>query len=208
MKNKWAVPLILSVCCLMGCHSKNILSTPQLSVKVVESIPNTSAPDWVNSTTEFWEAKGYYYYRGTAEGMTNLEAAKRAGNASARTNMAEQVKSTIRSEFARALEAGNYDDSTGGYLKDVFFSAVDNLTVNGIVMQETYLQRLSESDGLQERMYYRAYVLARISVQDYNGVVKRAFTDTKAQVQANKSAKELVKETEARFWGNQGEDKQ
>lgn len=128
--------------------------------------------------------------------------------ATARTNMAEQVKSTIRSEFARALEAGNYDDSTGGYLKDVFFSAVDNLTVNGIVMQETYLQRLLESDGLQERMYYRAYVLARISVQDYNGVVKRAFTDTKAQVQANKSAKELVKETEARFWGNQGEDKQ
>ena len=65
-----------------------------------------------------------------------------------------------------------------------------------------------ESDGLQERMNYSAYVLARISVQDYNGVVKRAFTDTKAQVQANKSAKELVKETEARFWGNQGEDRQ
>lgn len=208
MKNTWVVPLVISAWLFVGCSSKNIVSTPQLNVKVVETIPNTSAPSWVNATTEFWEAKGFYYYRGTAEGMTNLEAAKRAGNASARTNMAEQVKSTIRNEFARALESGNYDENTGGYLKDIFFSAVDNLTVNGIVMQESYLQRLLESDSVQERMYYRAYVLARISVKDYNTVVRRAFSDTKAQVAANKSAKELVKETETRFWGQQGENKQ
>lgn len=203
MTKNWIVPLCMGAMLLVGCSSKNIISTPQLNVKVLESIPQTAMPDWVSSTTEFWEAKGYYYYRGTAEGYSNLEAAKRAANASARTNMAEQVKNTVRSEFARALESGNYDENTGGYLKDVFFSAVDNLTVNGIVMQESYLQHLLESDGLQERLYYRAYVLARISVKDYNGVVRRAFSDTKAQVEANKSAKELVKETETRFWAQQ-----
>lgn len=208
MQNKWVVPLVMGVCLLAACSSKNVISTPQLSVKVLETIPQTSAPEWVNSTTEFWEAKGYYYYRGTAEGYTNLEAAKRAGAASARTNMAEQVKSTIRSEFARALESGNYDDTTGGYLKDVFFSAVDNLSVSGIVIQESYLQHLLETTGLQERMYYRAYVLARISVKDYNSVVHRAFSDTKAQTQANKSAKELVKETEARFWAEQNKNEE
>ena len=106
----------------------------------------------------------------------------------------------MRNEFSRALEAGQYEETTGGYLKDVFFSAVDNLTLSGIVVSESYLQHLLETGDAQDRLYYRAYVLAKVSVKDYRQLVQTAFSDTKAQVHANKSAKQLAQETEARFW--------
>lgn len=192
---------------LGACTTKNVVSGPKMNIKVVENIPNVAAPSWVNDTKDFWEAKGNYYYKGTAEGFTNLEAAKRAASASARTSLAEQVKSVVRSEFTRALESGSYDDTTGGYLKDVFLSVVDNLELSGIVIRESYSQRLLETNGFQEKMYYRSHVLASVSVQDYNKLVKNAFDKTNAQISANKSAKELAKEAEARFWAEQEKNK-
>lgn len=204
MKNNLLFGVLLAGLGLMtACSSKNMVKTPQLSVKVLETIPATSAPDWVNSTQEFWEKGGTYFYRGTAEGYTNLETAKRAASAGARVSIAEQVKNVVRNEFSRAMEAGAYDDTTGGYLKDVFFSAVDNLTLSGVQIRESYLQHLLETGDMSERMYYRAYVLASISKADYNKLVRAAFTDTKAQVSANKSAKQLAAETEERFWKQQ-----
>lgn len=204
MKKNLIFGLLLTGIGLMAaCSSKNMVKTPQLSVKILETIPATSAPVWVNSTQEFWEKGGYYFYRGTAEGYTNLEAAKRAAAAGARVSIAEQVKNVVRNEFSRAMEAGAYDDTTGGYLKDVFFSAVDNLTLSGVQIRESYLQHLLEKGDMSERIYYRAYVLASISKADYNKLVRAAFTDTKAQISANKSAKQLAAETEERFWKQQ-----
>ncbi len=203
--NKQMMLVLLSagIVLLGACSSKNVINTPQLSVKVVETIPASAAPSWVDSTQEFWEKGGQYFYRGTAEGFTNLEAAKRAAAANARVNLAEQVKNVVRNEFSRALEAGAYDENTGGYLKDVFFSAVENITLSGVQVRESYLQRLLETGDINERLYYRAYVLSSISKTDYNKLVRAAFSDTKAQVAANKSAKQLALETEARFWQQQ-----
>lgn len=204
MKKKLMLGLLVAGVGLMNaCSSKNVVKTPQINVKVVETIPAASAPDWVNSTQEFWEKAGQYFYRGTAEGFTNLEAAKRAAAANARVSLAEQVKNIVRNDFARALEAGAYDETTGGYLKDVFFSSVDNLTLSGVQIRESYLQHLLETGDMNERFYYRAYVLASISKSDYNKLVRAAFSDTKAQIAANKSAKQLAAETEARFWAQQ-----
>ena len=201
--SKKIILFVLGLCFFAACSSTG----PKTSIKVLETIPNISEPSWVKVSNEYWEAKGVYYYRGTSEGLTNLEAAKRAANASAKTNLAEQVKSTVRAEFSRALEAGNYDETTGGYLKDTFFSAVDNLTLSGVALKESYLQHILQSDGINEKMYYRAYALATVSVEDYKKLVKSAFSNTNAQVAANKSAKELAKETEERFWAAQEKNK-
>lgn len=201
MKKELMLCLLLAgVGLISACSTKNVLQTPQLNVKVVETIPATSAPDWVNSTQEFWEKGGQYFYRGTAEGFTNLEAAKRAAAANARVSLAEQVKNVVRSEFSRALEAGVYDETTGGYLKDVFSSVVDNLPLSGVQIRESYLQHLLEISDMSQRLYYRAYILASLSKSDYNKLVRAAFSDTKAQIAANKSAKQLAVETEDRFW--------
>ena len=211
MKKKLLLGLLIAGVGLMSaCSSKNMVKTPRLSVQVVETIPATSAPDWVNSTQDFWEKGGIYFCRGTAEGFTNLEIAKRAAVANARVSLAEQVKNVVRNEFSRALEAGAYDDTTGGYLKDVFFSAVDNITLSGVQIRESYLQHLLETGDMNERFYYRAYVLSSISKSNYNKLVRAAFSDTKAQVAANKNAKQLAAETEARFLAQQekAEEKQ
>ena len=93
------VLFILSLCFLVACASTGSKS----NIKVLEAIPNIAEPSWVKTSNEYWEKKGIYYYRGTSEGLTNLEAAKRAATASAKTNLAEQVKSTIRAEFSKAL---------------------------------------------------------------------------------------------------------
>lgn len=198
----WAVCL---ACCgfLTACSSADKIKSNHFEVKVIESIPQTGMPDWVNQTKEFWQTKGQFYYRGTAEGFTNLEAAKRAAAANARIQLAEQIKSVVRSEFSRALEAEAYDEATGGYLKDVFFSAVENLTLSAVSVRESYLQRLLESGALSERIYYRAYVLVSIDEKDYRRLVLAAFSDTKQQVAANKSAKALAAVTEERFWQQQ-----
>ena len=194
--------LLLSVAIFAGCKGAQV-HADQVRVQVVETIPAVDAPKWVNRSNEFWEEKQRYFYRGVSEGFTNLETAKRAAQASVQAGIAEQVKNTVRNEFSRALEAGMYDETTGGYLKDIFFAAVENMTLSGVRMQESYLQRLHETGAGRDKLYYRAYVLGSISKQDYVKLVRMAFTDTKAQVAANKSAKQLVSETEARFWQQQ-----
>jgi hypothetical protein len=191
---------LISCVLLAGCGGGSNIQTKTASVKVLESIPNISTPKWVDSAEDFKEENGSYTYRGMSEGMTNLVAARRSAQANAQTNIAEQVKNTARVEFSQAMEAGSYDENTGGYLKDTFFSAVNNLTLSGVKITSSYAQRLAETTASGERIYYRAYVQASLSKDDYKQLVQRAFSDTKAQVTANKSAKELVAETEKRFW--------
>lgn len=204
MKKVCVFVCVLSCALLAACSSGYRKADPDLfAVQVIETIPQVPAPDWVAKTQEFWQEKTRYYYRGTAEGFTNLEAAKRAASANARISLAEQVKTIVREEFSRALEASAYEAATGGYLKDVFFSAVENLTLSGVAIRQSYVQRLLERNELSERVYYRAYVLASIEQKDFTRLVQAAFNDTKQQVAANKSAKDLAAVTEKRFWQQQ-----
>ena len=193
--------LVLS---LAGCGGKALGP----NVKVIETIPaNVSSPKWVESTKEFWEEKGAYFYRGLTEGMTNIQASKRSAQATAVTQMAEQIKATIRNEFSYALEAGAYDPTSGGYVKDVFMSVVDNLAVSGAVAIESYSQKVAEiTDGNDGKVYWRSYVLLKIKEEDYKKLVKAAFDKTGAQLGANKSAKELTKETEKRFFEKEAQN--
>jgi hypothetical protein len=172
---------------------------------VLETIPNTSTPDWVNNAADFWEENGNYFYRGISEGMTSIAAARRSAQAAAFTQIAEQVKAVIRVEFSRAMEATAYNDASGEYLKDVFFSVVDNLTISGAIVKESFAQRISETnkETKTSKIYYRAYSLAQISSQDYKKLVAGAFDKTGAQVQANQSAKELSEAVEKRFFEGQ-----
>jgi len=194
--------LLLSVATFAACKGGQVRTEP-VRISVVETIPATEAPKWVNGPQDFWEEKQTYFYRGVSEGFTNLETARRAAQAVVQTGIAEQVKNTVRVEFSRALESGMYDETTGGYVKDVFFSAVENLTLSGVRINESYIQRLQEIGENRDKLYYRAYVLGSIGKKDYQQLISRAFADTKAQVSANQSAKQLVAETEARFWQKQ-----
>ncbi|MDR2708487.1 MAG: hypothetical protein LBC07_00725 [Elusimicrobiota bacterium] len=178
-----------------------------ITLVILETIPNTESPAWVNNTDDFWEEGGNYFYRGMAEGMTNLGAARRSAQAAAVTQIAEQVKSTVRVEFSRALEAAAYEEESGTYLKDVFFSVVDNLNLTGVAVKGSYSQRISETnrDTGTTKVYYRSYVLAQLSQQDFKRLVANAFDKTNTQMKSNQGAKELSQQVESRFFAAQGQ---
>jgi hypothetical protein len=201
MKKVLSLAMIFSFVFLAACSSK--MAQREVKITVLEKIPNIAQPKWVSSTAEFWEEKGSYFYRGMSEGMTNLEAARRAAGASAQERIVEQVKQVVRVEFSRALEGGAYDANTGAYLKNTFFSVVDNLTVSGIKIKETYTERLNEFDGINNKTYFRSYCLAEISQNDYKKLVANAFSKTGAQIKSNESAKEISAQVEKRFFDAQ-----
>ena len=209
---KWIFMLAVLVLgwTLFSCAKSGDIKKAELKATIVERIPDISEPDWVKKTNDFWEEKGFYVYRGLSEGIGNLQASRRAAEASAKAALAEQVKVVVRSEFSSALEASGGDANAGQYLKDIFFSAVENLTLSGVIVKESYSQKLFEGDGYGGgKTYYRSYVLAQVSIDDYRKMVAAAFNKTNSQVgAANKSAKELSKETEERFWKQQEKDVQ
>lgn len=186
----------------VGCAStgNQISQSDQMKMSVIETVPRGDQPSWVKDGKDYFEKDSKMYYVSVAEGFGNLEASKRASFASAQTKVAEQVKNTIGVEFGRSLEAGAYEESTGGYLKDVFMSNVEKIQVSGIVAESTYSEKIQEQNGYDSKVYWRTYTLASLPISTYKDLVRRAFTDTSKQVEQNKSAKELLKEAESRFY--------
>ncbi|MDR0485953.1 MAG: hypothetical protein LBH29_04430, partial [Elusimicrobiota bacterium] len=139
----------------------NLKDAPKITV--IEKVPNISTPKWVERSQDFWEEKGSYFYRGMSEGMTNVQASRRAAEAAATTALAQQVKATVRNEFTNALESESYNSTTGGYLKDIFFSVVDNLTISGAAVSESFSEHISMASDTENKVYWRSYVLVRIN---------------------------------------------
>lgn len=201
MKKLLAVSFSFMFFGLVGCVSKGqISSVDQVKTTVLETIPKGDQPKWVASGKEYYKEDSKMFYVAVAEGFANLEASKRASFAAAQTKVAEQVKNTIGVEFGRSLETGMNEDTTGGYLKDVFMSNVNKLSVSGIAVESTYTEKIQEQKGSDSKVYYRTYSLVSIPEATYKDLVKKAFDDTSAQVAQNKSAKDLLNEAEKRFY--------
>ena len=184
--------------------SRVLVKRDKTRVVIVESIPRTAEPKWVKSTKEFWEKKGSYFYRGMSQGYTDPEVSKQDAEAVARTSLARQIRVVLRDEFRRALEAQKQDPTIGGYLSDSFVSVVENLEVTGSVLVDSYCQRIQEeSHKTVLRDYWRTYALVKLPLGEYEKCAKRAFENLKVQVEANESAKDLLEETEERFWEQQ-----
>jgi hypothetical protein len=182
--------LIVATCLLIqACATSGI--------KVIDTIPAISRPDWVKSTKEFWQKKNDFYFRGWAQGYADPEIQKLDALASAKSALARQVKSIIREEFKRALEGQKYDPTTGGYLSETFVSVVDNLEVTGAVLADSYNERIKEKSGAD---YWRSYVLVKLPREEYEKCVKQAFANLRAQVRANMRARDLAEQAEKRFF--------
>ena len=193
---------------ITSCASKKgqISKEDQVKIAVLETIPDGGQPKWVKDGREHYIEDGKMYYVSVAEGFNNLEASKRASFASAQTKVAEQVKNTIGIEFGRSLETGMYEETTGGYLKDVFMSNVNKLDISGVTVESTYTEKIQEQKGKESKVYYRTYSLVSIPEDTYKNLVKRAFDDTSEQVQQNKSAKQLLEEAESRFYNKTSQE--
>lgn len=201
MKKLLAVAVSCMFVGLIGCASKGkIAQEDQVKISIIETVPRGDQPNWVKDGKDYFEKDSKMYYMAVSEGFGNLEASKRASSAAVQTKIVEQVKNTIGIEFGRSLETGAYEESTGGYLKDVFMSNVNKVNVSGIVIESTYNEKIQEQKGSESKVYWRSYSLASLPVATYKDLVKRAFDDTSKQVEQNKSAKEMLQEAEARFY--------
>ncbi|MFA7074343.1 MAG: hypothetical protein WC234_04035 [Endomicrobiaceae bacterium] len=204
MKKLFVVAFSFMFLGLVGCASTGkVSSSDQVKITVLETIPKGDQPSWVKSGKDFYKENAKMFYVAVSEGFTNLEASKRASFASAQTKVAEQVKNTIGVEFGRSLETGMYEESTGGYLKDVFMSNVNKINISGVVVESTYSEKIQEQKGGDSKVYYRTYSLVSIPEATYQDLVKRAFSDTSAQVSQNKSAQDLLVEAEKRFYNKE-----
>lgn len=184
--------------------SRVLVKRGDTRVVIVETIPRIEEPKWVKSTKEFWEKKDSYFYRGMSQGYTDPEVAKQDAEAVARTSLARQIKVVLRDEFRRAMEAQKQDPTIGGYLSDSFVSVVENLEITGSVLVDSYCQRIQEiSHKTVLRDYWRTFAKVELPRGEYEKCAKRAFENLKVQVQANESAKDLLEETEERFWEQQ-----
>lgn len=183
---------------VVGCGSSVNHSRSAPRITVLERIP-ARTPSWVRSDAQFSQTRTTFTYRGISEGFTSLNAAKRAAEASAKTRIAEHIKSTISAEFVRVLESQMYDATTGGYLRDIFISSVDRLEVSGIIIRSTYSEKIAETSALGERIFYRSFALAELSRDDFQRLVDRAFSSARQQTATNQSAREALADAEQRF---------
>ena len=202
MKKMLALVMSCMFVGLIGCASTGDKISPgdQVKIKVIETVPKGNQPDWVKDGKDYFEKDSKMYYVSVAEGFGNLEASKRASMAAAQTKIAEQIKNTIAVEFGRSLEAGAYEESAGGYLKDVFLSNVNKVNISGVVIESTYSEKIQEQKGSEGKLYWRTYSLSSLPISTYKDLVKRAFDDTSKQVEENKSAKQMLQEAEKRFY--------
>lgn len=193
---------------LIGCASNQtqkptaIAESPQLKKTVIEKVPNIN-PDWIAKESFIKEGKRFVV--GFVEGFTNLQSSKIAAGNAAKTRFAQQIKDTFTAETASAIESGLYNDETGGYVKEVFYSSIDKLKVDGIMLEEIYSEQIQEQNGSVNKIYWRSYCLASIPEAKYKEVVDRAFDETENQVRKakqtkqNESAKQLVEKLKEKF---------
>jgi UDP-glucose 6-dehydrogenase len=131
-----------------------------------------------------------------SEGMTNIEASKRAAGASAQQSFAESVKQTVAAQLGAAIEAEGGGEADN-VLSSAFVSVVDNLTTSGVKVIKYYSERVFDRE--KNMTYYRTYALAQISERDYDRLVGNAFNKTEEQVKANKNARDLLEQAESRI---------
>ncbi len=193
---------------LVGCASTAsqkptvITESQQIKKTIIEKVPNIN-PDWIAKTSFIKDGKRFVV--GFAEGFTNLQASRTAAGTFAKTRFAQQIKDTFTAETASAIESGLYSDDTGGYVREVFYSSIDKLQVDGIMLEENYSEQIQEQDGSSNKIYWRSYCLASIPEAKYKEVVARAFDETENQIKKekqakqNESAKQLVEKLKEKF---------
>lgn len=197
--------------CLVGCASSQtqkptvIAESQQIKKTVIEKVPNIN-PDWISKESFIKDGKRFVI--GFVEGFTNLQSSKIAAGNAAKTRFAQQIKDTFTAESASAIESGVGDSETGGYVKEVFYSSIDKLKVDGIMLEETYSEQIQEQNGSVNKIYWRSYCLASIPESKYKEVVDRAFDETENQIKKekqtkqNESAKQLVEKLKEKFDNN------
>ena len=195
---------------LVGCASTSNTvsgtSVQKLQKIVVDRIPggpNGSAPKWTEKIGKDDKSeKEKIYYVASIDGYEDVDASKKVAISEAQSLFANEIKLEIRQRGANAIEQyGKSSDNKGEYVKNIFISAVKDLKVQGLAIEDVYSEQIQEIQGSDSKLYWRTYTRVSITKDNYNKVAKSAFDKTKTEISPqDKSAKKLVEEAEEDFY--------
>ena len=178
----------------------------KFQINVVDRIPggpNGSQPKWAeNIGKDDKSDKEKIYYVASIDGYEDVDVSKKVAISEAQTLFAQEIKLEIRQRGANAIEQyGKSLDNKGDYVKNIFISAVKDLKVQGLAVEDIYSERIQEIQGSESKLYWRTYTRVSISRANYDKVAQMAFDKTKTAISPqDKSAKKLVEDAEVGFF--------
>ena len=191
----------------VGCASSQtqkptvIAESQQIKKTIIEKVPNIN-PDWIAKGDFIKDGKQFVL--GFSEGFSSLQASRISAGNSARMRFSQLIKDKFKSSTLDSLKA-RYGEEVGGIVEATFYSATDNITVDGIMFEEYYSEQIQEQSGSNNKVYWRSYCLASTPQAKYKEAVERAYNETAKQIKKeqkikNDEAEELGKELKKRFY--------
>lgn len=210
MKKSLAVVVSFMFLGVVGCASTgNTIkgtSVSKLQKEVVDRIPggvNGSQPKWAERIGKDDKSeKGKIFYVASIEGYEDVDVSKKVSISEAQSLFVQEMKLELEQRGANSFEQlGKSSDNTGNYVKNIFLSAVRNLKVQGLTVEDIYSEQIQEIQGSESKLYWRTYTRISITKDNYDRVAKTAFDNTKAKISPqDKNAKELVEKVEEEFY--------
>ncbi|MBR3631615.1 MAG: hypothetical protein IKN49_00890 [Elusimicrobiaceae bacterium] len=162
--------IIILLCLLLSVSACRVVPTYRIEYT------SASQPSWVSSTQDFLQRGGWLYYRSIAENANSIEEARRLAATRGRLTMAEQIRTRIKSQFVLTIQSNHIISNHS--IQDVFYEKVDGLILTGTHIEDSYYQKIRVKHSKQDQMFYRYYLLLKVSEADYNNAVQEAFSET------------------------------
>lgn len=178
----------------------------ETGIKVIETIPPISMPDWV-SHAERWEENGRIYFKVSGDGYDTLSDAQEASASIAKRRIIEELYSnitaieTVNKQAITLNEQHSRENIEFANYASMIRSVIDNVTISGIIVNKMYIQHIAEKKTHGTEVYYRAYVLASISSRDYKAIGDNVFEQVgrEKNIKVKNALKQLHQKWDSQF---------
>jgi hypothetical protein len=198
-----AIILLALVILVAGCAGTSKM-TPGQS-KVVET--SGDKPGWVKSDKDYWVADKNMNYRSMINSQVDIAQGRRNVKAEVVKQVAEMVKSRVRTDYYNSVKGDNTEEGTlGRDVADLVAWTTDNLEISGITPNSTYWEKRETYDGGAMHYAYDIYGLYTLPEAKYYEAVRKASMSMadKAKAANDKAAEERAKKFEKKLYEDEG----
>ena len=177
-------------------------------LKGAEELVETSGkkPSMVSKNLRFEEEKDARFFLGFSDQAKDHDVALRVAELEGRKHIIEAIGTDIRVEGTRGL-SGPEKESVGRFLEESMAYLTNNMRLSGAILQETYWEKWARSGYGDVSYYYKAYVIVRISREDYERA-RTAAADAligKAAQERNLQAERAARDAKKRLLEGAGQ---
>lgn len=201
---KAAMSLFVLVILFAGCASSSRM-TPGQS-KVVDT--SGEKPGWVKIDKDYWVAEKNMNYRAMVNGQVDIAQGKRNVKAEVVKQVAEMVKTRVRTDYYNSVKGDNTEEGTlGRDVADLVSWTTDNLELSGLTPNSTYWEKRETYDGGAMHYAYDIYSMYTLPEAKYLEAVRKASmsmadkakaaNDTAAEARAKLFQKKLYEDEPA-----------